>query len=325
MEFDKALEGFFLAKKADGFSASTIQSYYYSLTRLSDFLGNPDVNKITSKDLQRFFVWLRTDYIPNRKSKNVEPLSGRSIEITWTAIRSFFAWCVIDHHIKKRPDLEIKRPEYTTEQREPFTQEEIKLLLANAEYTKLANTKGRKAFKMRRPTADRDIAIIMILLDTGIRIGELCRLTVGDVDIQSGSINVKPWGSGQKTKGRTVYIAKSAHKVIWKYLTLRGSVDENNFLFLDNHNKLPANRNSIRLMLSDLGDKAGIPDVMPHRFRHSFCYWYIKNGGDPFTLIRLAGWSEKNGMSMAMKYVKMATNDAHEMHNRASPVDNWRL
>lgn len=173
---------------------------------------------------------------------------------------------------------------------------------------------------MSRPTARRDTAIVLTLLDTGLRVSELARLFVEDVDMEKGEIFVAPYGSGRKTKSRYVYIGASTRKALWKYLAERQARPSER-LFLTEHGNA-MNRTSIRVLVNALGQRAGVTDVHPHRFRHTFAISYLRNGGDVFTLQRLLGHST---LTMVLHYLKLADTDSAAAHKRASPADRWKL
>jgi integrase/recombinase XerD len=321
MEFQKSVEGYMIAKNADGYSQSTLEMYAWALKIMQNYLKNKQIELVSEKDLQDFFNFLRNDYKPARFNGNTAPLAGRSLDNIWTAMRSFFNWCQAELKLKSRPDHAIRRPRYKTAEIEPFTQAEIALLLKACERTQPAKTNGRESFTMPRPTAARDIALVMVLLDTGIRVSECARLRIQDVDILTGEAAILPFGTGIKTKGRHVYIGKVTKKALWRYLSSRETPQPTERLFLTEDDK-PMDRNSIRLLLSRMGERAGVRGCHPHRFRHTFALEYLRNGGDPFTLQRLLGHSS---MDMINNYIKLVGSDLEAAHRRASPVDRWRL
>ena len=211
MEFEKAIKGFIISITADGFSPDTIATYRWALSKLCDHLGNPEVNKISESMIKETFVWLRTDYVPRRKNLETGPLTGRSLENIWTAMRSFFNWAELEFEIK-RPDKTIARPRYAKREVEPFTHDEIRRLLSACEKTVTREGK-RPSFTMKRHTSLRDACLVMFLLDTGLRVSECARLNVGDIDLETGAVTVKPFRTGQKTKGRVVYFGKTTKKM----------------------------------------------------------------------------------------------------------------
>jgi integrase/recombinase XerD len=311
MNLSTAIGGFFIHHTAAGYSPGTLGAYRWALNLLLKYLGDQDLSTITHQQLLDFFAWLHTDY-PTQ-------LSGSSIENVWKAIRSFYNWASPEL-VSQRPDHDLPRPRYASPQIQPFTPEDIQALLKACELTKRADTTTRQSFAMKRPTARRDRALVLFLLDTGLRVSECARLTVGDVDMTTGEVNVKPFGSGRKTKGRMVYIGKSTRGALWRYMASRDSHPSAR-LFLTEHSA-PMDRNSIRLLIDGLSERAGIIHAHPHRFRHTFAIQYLRNGGDVFTLQRLLGHSS---LQMVQHYLAIAQTDIGAAHTRASPVDRWRL
>jgi len=252
---------------------------------------------------------------------DTSPLSRRSVENIWTAIRSFYNWAEAELSIPRdaRPDIGLKRPRYAPSEIDPYTEDELKALLKACEYTTAAATEKRRSFAMKRPTADRDVALLLVLLDTGIRSSECARLQIDNVVLDTGEVRVKSYGSGQKTHSRSVYLGKSARHALWKYLSKRSDTETN--LFITEQSR-PMNRSSIRHMISRAGKRANVISATTHRFRHTFAVQYLRNGGDVFTLQRLLGHST---LDMVRRYVALASTDDATVHRRASPVDNWRL
>lgn len=315
MSLTKAIDLFLLTLAANGYSQNTIELYRWALGIMSNYFQNSQVEYITSELLTKFFAWLNQEYIPSRAGGDKAPLSKRSVENVWTAVRSFYNWYSSEFDAP-RPDNKIKRPKYAHADISPFTEQEIKSMLVACEYVQ-ANSTKRKSFRMKRPTAKRDISIILILLDTGLRASELCRLQVKDFDQVAGELVIHPWGSGQKTKPRSVYVGKRARIETIKYL---GDRAEGPLHITEQGNAL--DRGGLRHLICRIAQRAGVKNATPHRFRHTFAIQYLRNSGDVFTLQRLLGHSS---LDMVRRYLSLANSDDKDAHRRASPVDNWRL
>lgn len=322
MKITQATQGFLTFMKADGYSPSTVVLYDYVLKSLADFLEDMEVEKIKHNDLMRYFAYLRDGYEPTRKNGSDAPLSGSTLQNHWKGIRTFFRWAEEDLELKTRPDVKIKLPGKNPKVILPFTEQEVKDLLKATEYTEVSPG-NRKAYSMKRRTAERDLSIILMLLDTGLRIGELCRLNFGDVDLETGDVYIAPYGnSNRKTKSRVVHIGKATRRVLWRYLSNRLDKNSEEALFLTESGTKRITPNSIRLLLADLGRKARVNNCHPHRFRHTFCIEFLRNEGDLFNLQAITGHAN---LEMLKNYVQIARSDSAKAHMRASPVDNWKL
>jgi integrase/recombinase XerD len=320
MQLSKAIEGYIIAALAEGYSQLTLNAYRSALVTMKEFLGDKEVADITIEDLRGFMNYLVTDYTPERRNNpaNIEQLSTASHHRYWKAMRSFYKWAERDLDVG-RPDLSIKMPDWESKTIIHFTEEEIKALMKSSEFAQVPAGK-RQAYQFRRPNALCDKALILTLLDTGVRVDELTRLHIGDVNLENGEVFVRPFHV-KKTHSRTMYLGKSARKAIWRYLVERDSVRPEAPLFLTNENR-PMTRQRVLNILSLLGKSIGIRQVHPHRFRHTMAIQYLRNGGDIFTLQRILGHKR---LDMVNRYLYIVSADVKSAHQRASPADNWRL
>ena len=321
MKLTKAIEGFLLDFQAGGRSAGTVKVYRLALINLARFLDDPEVNQIRSENLKRFLLYLRNDYKPNRPGGCERPLSESAIDNHWKAIRSFWKWAEESLDCK-RPDNNLPRTKFQTPVIVPFKEGEVKAILQSCAYTReYDNPLSSKSYRTRRPTAERDTALILLMLDTGLRVSEIARLKIEHVDLQTGAVHILPHGSGQKTKPRVVYLGKSGKRAVWRYLANREETPGDEPLFLT-HKGNPLRENQIRHLLRYLGERSGVRDCHPHRFRHTMAIEFIRNRGDVYSLQRILGHST---LTMCLKYLDLSRDDVAEAHRRASPADNWKL
>jgi integrase/recombinase XerD len=310
MLLSTAIKGFEIFLKAEGYAAATVVLYTgYCLPNLKRFTGDIEIEDLTKDQLRLFFISLQE-----------RELSPSTRENFWKAIKTFSRWLNTELHIP-RVDDNLPRPKYKSAEIVPFTEYEIRKLLSACARTRLSDTYKRRRFTMPRPTANRDQAIMLLLLDTGLRVSEAARLSIEDVNMETGEVFVQPFGTGQKTKSRVVYMGTSALKALWKYLSSRKKAKPSEPIFLSIRGN-PMNRDSIRQVLVNIGKRAGVKNVHPHKFRHTFAIQYLRNSGDIFTLQRLLGHST---LTMVQHYLAIADSDAENAHKRASPADNWRL
>jgi integrase/recombinase XerD len=280
------------------------------------YFGDPELNSLTPEHWQRYLLHLRTEYQPKRFSGDQSPLSEATIDNHWKTIRGFYNWAVDNQLLStNRPDLKLPRPKYSSPQVVPFTEDEVKRLLHACEFTTVVKQSGR-TYKIKRQHADRDKAILMILLDTGMRLGEFYRLKVGDVNLENGEVYIRPVRDGRKSKGRTVFLGSRTKQIVWKYIAQRQARSDLSLPLFD------LKASSIRLQINRIGHNAKVTHAYPHKFRHTFAVFYLRNGGDVFTLQRLLGHAT---LAMTLRYVNIVKDDLANAHKTASPVDNWRL
>jgi integrase/recombinase XerD len=264
LSLEEAYRSYRNDKLADGYSKNTLDIYDWTMGEMIKVLNNPIITQITLTDLRKFMLHMRVDY----KTRQGENLSGSSVENAWKGVRSFFGWA---HEVLDvvRPDNDLPRPKYTSKEIEPFTLEEVKLLIDACRSQEVPGTDKVKGYKRKRATGLRDKALILLLTDTGLRISEALRLNIEDVSLENYIIKVKPYGSGQKTKARHVPLGKSSRSALWRYLIERDPAP---------HEPVFTTHNSIKAMdrgmafhtIRRLGDRAGVPNAHPHRFRHTF-------------------------------------------------------
>jgi integrase/recombinase XerD len=319
----KAIPGFLQYKEAEGLSPNTIRSYTENLALWQEYVGDRAMAKVTTQQIREFLVYLKTTYKPRRLGGDDRPLASKTIRNYWVSLSAFFHWASEKFGIAN-PVKGVPAPKFQDIPVEPFTREQITSLLKAADFMREARTVERRAFTMRRATANRDRAIILVLLDTGLRASELCALNVGDVDLKSGKVDVKHGiGGGAKGgKGRVVFLGKACRRTVWRYLAEREDGEDLDAPLFIGRLDHRMNKGVLRQLIVGLGEKAGITKCHPHRFRHTFAITYLRSGGDVFTLQSMLGHST---LEMVQHYARVAQMDVEQAHRRASPADNWHL
>jgi integrase/recombinase XerD len=318
-----AITGFVNYKTAEGLSQRSVDSYKRILDQWAEYGGNKKIAQITDSEINKYLVYMRTEYVPRRFSGNTRALSPKSLRNIWITLCSFFTWAHTEFRFEN-PMKSVPVPRFQKVDVEPFTQEEIERMLKVCTYSREADTFMRRKFAMRRPTANRDQAIILTLLDSGIRASEFSSLRVGDFDAKRGKLEIRHGveGGAKGGKGRVVYLGKTARHAVWRYLAEReDGEDANAPLFVVGRNR-SFNPDALRHLIKNIAERADVKKAYPHKFRHTFAITYLRSGGDVFTLQSLLG---HGSLDMVRHYARIAQVDVEQAHRKASPVDNWRL
>lgn len=313
-----AIKTFLIARTADSYSPSTVAQYEWGLARLLRHSGDMDVSSLTTDHIRSFLAYLQTDYVPSRTSGSVAPLRSASLFAAWKAVRAFYKWAGPEFGIPN-PSARIPAPKHAEPTIILPKRDEISALLRACESTRLADTESRRAFVMRRPTAARDKAIVLTLIDTGVRVSELCRLSISECDLKIGEIVIRPIGSGIKSRSRAIPLGAASRKAIAVYLAHFPAENKDPLFRLDDGKGM--NRHNVRQMLAEASERAGIRHIHPHLLRHLYGVQFLRNGGSPYDLMRLMGHTS---MEQTRKYIQLAEID-NGMARSASVADNWRL
>jgi integrase/recombinase XerD len=164
----------------------------------------------------------------------------------------------------------------------------------------------------------RNLALISLFLDTGLRLSEALQLTVEDAlnALQTGMITVV----GKGNKQRSIPIGYTTAKILQRYLVARKKLPTQ----VDNlwvaEDGTPLQSQGVRLAIARLGKKAGIKGVRvsPHSLRFTFVRRWLQSGGDSIVLQRFLGHST---IAMTSYYAQLFPSDLKTAHARFSPME----
>lgn len=286
---DMARDMFMLHQRASQHTPRTLEFYEYTLSGFLDFLHDEGVD--TPQGVQRHHI---RQFIVHKQD---EGCKNATVHGYARAIKTFFNFLVDEEVLDKTPMKNVAMPKLNEKVPPAFTKEEVQALL-NACHGHLAL---------------RDRAIILCLLDTGLRANEFSSLNVGDVERDTGMVKV--YGKGQKE--RYVRLGYAARKALLRYLMERAELRPDSPLWLGVRGDR-LSRHGVWERIAQLGKRAGV-HAHPHKFRRTFAIWALRGGMDVHHLRRLMGHAD---LQMATRYLDMVQEDIRESHRRASPVDN---
>ena len=257
--------------KSKNKASATILAYGKDIDQLISFLEElkrENIHEVTSDDIQAFLVYMQSrGYTPKSVSRKLN------------STRTFYRFLKISEYITDDPSLIVKHPKY--ELNPPR-------VLSPLEYRALRDS----------TSADpRIYAIIEVLLQTGIRIGELANIRKEDV--QNGALTVRPQEGHPE---RQVPLNKRVKDAIKRYLDLRPETVDNH-LFVTKTGRQFLVRN-IRDAIERYFKKAGVENAKINDLRHTFVAYHLKQGVSMVFLSKILGHKRLSSTERYLQYLK---------------------
>ncbi|WP_135227510.1 tyrosine-type recombinase/integrase [Deinococcus fonticola] len=279
-------------------SPRTVEFYeqgMLALTRYLDSQGTPpDTDHVSRLTLQELQLALR--------ERGLSPGGEHAI---LRAIRGAFRWAIEEELITVDPTRKLRMPALPQERPPTVQPEEIRAAL-------------KLVAAMDQPLRNR--ALLLVMLDCGLRMGEIIQLRVEDVDLAAGMVTVRA-ETAKREKERRVPIGIKASRAVAAYERRERDpvfphVGE---LFL-NRSGEPMTAGGIHHLMVKVAKGIGVPrsHVAPHAWRRAFAVGMLRGGANLFELQQMMGHTT---LEMTRKYVKLLPDDLQRVHLRASPAD----
>jgi integrase/recombinase XerD len=252
---------------------------------------------IDLEQLKPVHVRQYTDFLRTRPSQhNGTPLSSSTVHSHITRLKAFLAWCHQEECYKVGlSEKAVKRIEL------PAVEAKVVGVITPEMFKKLYTACDHERYENH---AQRNRAILSVLLDTGIRAAELCSLTLDQVYFGEDTSFIRVYGKGRKW--REAALGEKARKALRNYiLRYRHASKSEVHVFVSRFGG-PLTPGGIDQLLYALADRAGIDrdHASAHKFRHSFAVNFLKNGGDLYKLSRLLGHAS---VSITERYLRAFT------------------
>jgi integrase len=230
-----------------------------------------------------------------------------SARIRQLGVRRFVAWLIATGHVPVDPFAGIKGPKQTQKLVTPLSDDELRALIATC------------AAPTRRPGEPlhhrRDEAIIRLMFETGIRIGEITALQVHDVDLDAGRVTIR---HGKGGLGRVIPIGSTTSAAICAYLAHR---EHHRCAELPNlwlgERGAEFGYDGLSKALRRRAALAGIAGFHPHKLRHTAAHRWLAAGGSESALMAIAGWTRTD---MLVRYTR-----AHAAERAAQEAQRLNL
>ena len=272
------LKLFLDAKRIEGCSERTLQYYRVTAEHMLKKLSTP-IRKMTTDEIRAYLVEYQQE--------------GGCSKVTVDNIRrnisSFFSWLEEEDYILKSPMRRIHKIKTKTVVKDVISDETME--------------------KMRDACEEiRDLAIIDLLYSTGIRVGELVRLNIADVNLEQRECVV--FGKGDKE--RKVYFDAKAKIHLMEYLARRKDDNPALFVSLD----APYTRlqiSGVEIRIRELGRKLSLNRIHPHKFRRTMATRAIDKGMPIEQVQKILGHSQ---IDTTMQYAIVNQNNVKSSHQK---------
>ena len=275
------------------YSQHTLNGYKRDLQKLSKYLSDQEIDKwklVKEHDLRTFV-----------NSERRRGLSPRSIQRILSSCRTFFEFLLTEGQIKLSPAQNINSPKLAQLLPKAMDADLVQKLLD---------------FKAKGMIEVRDKALAELLYSSGLRLSEICKLNMEDLDTKERTCVV----SGKGNKTRIVPVGKKAIQAIRDWFMYRSELKQSkatstNAIFLNNKGNRISPR-SIQLRLERLCLMRGLPGINPHMLRHSFASHVLESSGDLRAVQEMLGHSD---IGTTQIYTKLDFQHLSKVYDKAHP------
>lgn len=318
------IDEFMIYCESKNLSKKTMMSYEQTLRLFSKYLEEEieifDVTQVTEKIIREYINYIkeRGKYtvasnqntfktnIPKSRRDYATKVSITTVNNYIRNIKVFFNFLKEQNYMKKDVVKNIKQFKNSRKPKEFISDEQFSELLKHIDTTK---------FHERR-----DYTTIMLLLDSGMRIGECLEIKVVDVDINNRAIFL-PSDNTKGKKDRYVYFSQIMQKELRRWLQYKDRYIESDYLFCTTKGA-PVSIRTFEKKLKDYGTRIGLKDIHPHQLRNNFAKRFLMAGGSIYTLATILGHSSVKVTEQA--YLDLTDTDIRKSYQQFSPLANMR-
>lgn len=294
MKCSDVLDKFITNQKVVGNTKDTIEYYKKRIGYFISFVKDKEINNVVIDDYNSYAI-----YLINKITDKGTKLSSATIKTTLNASKIFLKYAYDNKYMTSDVYKNIKPYKQVKKTIVVLSTEDInKLLSSQNEFTIIGL---------------RNLLVISLMLDAGLRVSEVVNLNVEDISKELGVIKV--FGKGKKE--RLVPLTDSIIKYYDKYVFLASLYS--GALFLDSDTGLRMTSSGISQILRRIKKEQHFNKLHPHYLRHTFATLFLVNGGDPVHLQLILGHTT---LYMTEQYLHLANQMTLQKQKKFSPLTN---
>ena len=312
LQIEDLLSAYIRHLEAANRSPKTISWYTEILRRFFDFLNLNNLAKPVGdmgKEEVRTYIrylqstrkWPNSPYIKGDQGS----LSPYSVQGHVRAIKAFWGWLYREEYIPSNPLANLPLPSVPQSLVKTLSIDQFRRLLG--------------VIDKHTPLGAKYYCILVLLLDTGVRIAELVNIKMADIDLVNSLVRVV----GKGRRERMVPFHRVTRKELLHYIKVfRPQLSSNNSCYLfPGPDGAHISANSVQQFIRRLAIKAGLRGIKcsPHIFRHSFATAFVAKGGTNFALMDILGHSS---LQTTQKYIHLQSRDLQRQHDRFTPIED---
>jgi integrase/recombinase XerC len=317
------IRSWLLAREAENVSPKTIKVYRAAV---QDFAASLDGRSLTDANRDDVRLWIKGLRPVDGGERDNAPCScyrGRphtvakhglapaTVRLWFSTLRQFYRWVIAegDEGVTKNPTENIAVPALSDDIPTPtLTMAQVRDLLAVPGSSFLAR---------------RDAALFHVMVDGGLRRGEVQGLQVSDVDLDDGGVYVQGKRTNRAERNRITQLGIRSRQAVDRYLRARAArpYASDSALWLSSWGDGVLTHSGFQAIFERHGKRIGV-HLHPHMLRHTWASQFRRTGGSEGDLLVLGGWSSR---SMLDRYGKAdAADRAREAYRRLSVTDKLR-
>lgn len=301
-------------KRANNLKEKTINDYVKNMRYFMEWVADQQYDEITIQDvtadmLRDYVIWCANEKeyyaghpFKSEFKKEQRGLSPASVNVRIRVLRTFFNVLHTEEVIERNPvaNLSLMRQDIDTVT--PLTEEELRRFM---------NAPDRRQWAQWR-----DAIIMTLILDTGLRLNEICALEKSEVDFVRKLI-VLPAVKNKNRKSRVLPLSTETVRLLKQLITESEQHFETTFVFTTNYGD-PLSEKTIQKSFDKYAEKAKLGrNVSPHVLRHNFATMAAENGMSIFHLQKIMGHAD---IATTRKYVQISEESIADEHRKHSPL-----